>query len=331
MTQEHLAELLAISPQAISRWETDSAMPDISLLPPLANLFNVTTDYLLGMDTYQKDLRKAEFDEAFHEYWKHDDKEKNYQIAVRAATEYPGNMEYVEWLASAEYYVAFLYDDEEYKKLLNSSVSHYRIVIENTNDHRLKNKALYGIVLSLSAIGEKAEAKDYAKLVDDKEKQDELLCRCLEGNERMKHCQEVAERKLNTFLSHFTLATTSVEAHDAVEKILGIVFPDGNYQYYHDTLQFNNIYKASVCANNKQFDFAIEALSKARYHALKMDEYRKDKCYQFTGPFFNLVCGENPESETEETNFDSYILSLNRIDAFDPLREREDFKSLLMQ
>ena len=84
MTQENLAELLSISPQAVSRWETDVAMPDISLLPPLANLFNVTTDYLLGMETYQKDLRKAEFDEAFHNYWERDDKEKNYQIALRA-------------------------------------------------------------------------------------------------------------------------------------------------------------------------------------------------------------------------------------------------------
>lgn len=84
MTQENLAELLSISPQAISRWETDVAMPDISLLPPLANLFNVTTDYLLGMETYQKDLRKAEFDKAFHKYWEHDDKEKNYQIALHA-------------------------------------------------------------------------------------------------------------------------------------------------------------------------------------------------------------------------------------------------------
>ena len=77
MTQEKLAELLSISPQAVSRWETDCAMPDISLIPPLANLFGVTTDYLLEMDQYQKDLRKAEFEEAFHEYWKHDDKEKN--------------------------------------------------------------------------------------------------------------------------------------------------------------------------------------------------------------------------------------------------------------
>ena len=52
MTQERLAELLSISHQVVSRWETDVAMFDISLLPPLANLFNVTTDYLLGMDCY---------------------------------------------------------------------------------------------------------------------------------------------------------------------------------------------------------------------------------------------------------------------------------------
>ena len=56
MTQESLAELLSISPQAVSRWETDVAMPDISLLPPLANLFNVTTDF--GNTTTKKKIIK---------------------------------------------------------------------------------------------------------------------------------------------------------------------------------------------------------------------------------------------------------------------------------
>lgn len=161
MTQENLAELLSISPQAVSRWETDVAMPDISLLPPIANLFNVTTDYLLGMETYQKDLRKAEFDDAFFEYWKHDDKEKNYQIAIRAVAEYPGNMEYVEWLASAEYYVAIpILDNNEYSRMLESSVKHYKIVLDNTKDSKLYTKALHGIVLALSCNQKKEEAKN---------------------------------------------------------------------------------------------------------------------------------------------------------------------------
>lgn len=54
MTQEQLAEILSISPQAVSRWETDMAMPDISLIAPLCNLFNVTSDELLEIDLAQK-------------------------------------------------------------------------------------------------------------------------------------------------------------------------------------------------------------------------------------------------------------------------------------
>ena len=36
MTQERLAEVLSVSAQAVSRWETDTGMPDVSLLPPLS-------------------------------------------------------------------------------------------------------------------------------------------------------------------------------------------------------------------------------------------------------------------------------------------------------
>ena len=43
-TQDQLANLLCVTPQAISRWENNSAMPDISLLIPIANVFSVSTD-----------------------------------------------------------------------------------------------------------------------------------------------------------------------------------------------------------------------------------------------------------------------------------------------
>ena len=51
MTQEALAEALNISPQAVSRWELNLAMPDITLLPAPASLFDVTSDELLGIRT----------------------------------------------------------------------------------------------------------------------------------------------------------------------------------------------------------------------------------------------------------------------------------------
>lgn len=50
LTQEQLAERLGISAQAVSKWENDISCPDISMLPVLASLFNVSVDDLLGVD-----------------------------------------------------------------------------------------------------------------------------------------------------------------------------------------------------------------------------------------------------------------------------------------
>lgn len=47
LTQEQLAEMLNVTPQAVSKWENDIACPDISLLPELAKTFNVSIDELL--------------------------------------------------------------------------------------------------------------------------------------------------------------------------------------------------------------------------------------------------------------------------------------------
>lgn len=47
MTQEELASILGVSSQAVSKWENDASCPDISLLPQLAKVLDVTTDELL--------------------------------------------------------------------------------------------------------------------------------------------------------------------------------------------------------------------------------------------------------------------------------------------
>ena len=54
LTQEDLAEQLGVSFQAISRWENGTTYPDITLLPIIANMFDVTIDYLLDMESYKK-------------------------------------------------------------------------------------------------------------------------------------------------------------------------------------------------------------------------------------------------------------------------------------
>lgn len=48
LTQDALAEMLGVSPQAVSKWENDQTCPDISLLPKLAQELGVTVDELLS-------------------------------------------------------------------------------------------------------------------------------------------------------------------------------------------------------------------------------------------------------------------------------------------
>lgn len=48
LTQEDLAELLGVTFQAVSKWENDTGMPDISQVVPIAHVFGVSTDVLFG-------------------------------------------------------------------------------------------------------------------------------------------------------------------------------------------------------------------------------------------------------------------------------------------
>ena len=56
LKQDELAEMLNVSPQAISKWENNQTCPDISLLPRLAEIFGVTVDELL---TGKKEMQPA--------------------------------------------------------------------------------------------------------------------------------------------------------------------------------------------------------------------------------------------------------------------------------
>ncbi|MBE5962498.1 MAG: helix-turn-helix domain-containing protein [Lachnospiraceae bacterium] len=53
LTQEKLAEALKVSAPAVSRWENGRSLPDISLLPELATIFDCTIDHLLMAERKQ--------------------------------------------------------------------------------------------------------------------------------------------------------------------------------------------------------------------------------------------------------------------------------------
>lgn len=54
LTQEQLASALGLGPQSVSKWETGAALPDITLLPLLAETFGVSIDDLFDLTVEQR-------------------------------------------------------------------------------------------------------------------------------------------------------------------------------------------------------------------------------------------------------------------------------------
>nr|MCR4855220.1 helix-turn-helix domain-containing protein [Erysipelotrichaceae bacterium] len=56
-SQEELADMLDVSRQSVSKWESAQSVPDMKKIIQLSQIFGVTTDYLL-----KDDLDAADFD-----------------------------------------------------------------------------------------------------------------------------------------------------------------------------------------------------------------------------------------------------------------------------
>ena len=89
MSQEELAEYLGVSAQAVSRWETSVSYPDITLLPLIANVFNVTVDYLLDTDKFKNDKLIEEVTKEYHKYQVKGDNVGAYKYMKEIYEKYP--------------------------------------------------------------------------------------------------------------------------------------------------------------------------------------------------------------------------------------------------
>lgn len=67
ISQVDLAVMLNVSKQSVSNWENDNIQPSIDMLMHIADVFNVSTDYLLGRElNRQLDTNKLNEKELEH-------------------------------------------------------------------------------------------------------------------------------------------------------------------------------------------------------------------------------------------------------------------------
>ena len=82
-TQEQLAEILGVSRQSISKWESDIAYPETDKLIKIGKLFECSMDYLLNEDITEKQGTQPAEKESFLDIFKkqfHERAKKRYSV-----------------------------------------------------------------------------------------------------------------------------------------------------------------------------------------------------------------------------------------------------------
>lgn len=344
VTQEKLAEYLNISYQSVSKWENNNAMPDISLVIPIANFFGISIDELFDHDV---DMQNADVDE-----YRKKDLELAHQgyIAERialwreASYKYPRNSHCLLKLAYALWDTLNLGDEFESCREENAKevISLCERILRDCTDNNERNGALQLLVFTygdftLSVANEK-KAVSYANMTSDFYTcRDMLLEHAYFTNEGKKKALKQKHHNNLQFLDclcmniHLSTGRTPREEIFACEtalKMWSALIYDENYLFYH--CRIASIYSqiAACYAKLEDRDKTLEAVKKALYHADKYD-HLPNIVEHYTSVFVSAAAEDHSSSTKNytETNTQLILKNLSR-PCFDFIREDEEFISL---
>jgi len=334
LTQEKLADYLCVSYQAVSKWECGISNPDLSMIAPLARLFRVSADELLGLNEPETDERRAALEAAHESTWKTGDLAQRHLAAAALVKEYPGEMKYLDWLAWTTAMRSFEYkDDHAYAAEQEKAIKLFATVIENATDDKTKNSAILGITQYLQFRGRKEEARTYADLYPEKDatSKDQLLLHCLSGDERKKHWQQMNMDRLVSLLDLLTTEFVTVQTKKLEEDLLKLFFPDENYIYFHFPLFRCLKSQAQLLLQEQRTDEAIAIIKRALFHAMEYDKIDwGEQVHKYTAPMFDMLeydTAKAMRSGTGTLAAEFYEWLENEM--FDSLRERGDLADIV--
>ena len=189
MTQEELAEMLLISSQAVSRWETDSAMPDISLLPLLCSIFNISADELLGIDVTKQEEEINKVRERADEKSSRGYSKEAWEILEEGLRKFPKSyllMRDLMYVASNQS------DDTDYsaeqrKLFKQEAITLGEKILNSCTQDEIRNAAIQELCFSYRDAGENEKAKALARKMPHMAVcKQALLARVTMGDEKLR-------------------------------------------------------------------------------------------------------------------------------------------------
>ncbi len=158
ITQEQLAELLRLTPSAVSQWETDRVLPDISYLPALANIFRVSADVILGIDIEAREAQIGEIYNKVRDLSCTGHRAEANQLCRDGLSKFPDAYILMEELAFNLSYSSDRDDQEE-------SISLFERILACSTDESSRNFAAGNLCGLYMAVGKTEAAKQLAETV----------------------------------------------------------------------------------------------------------------------------------------------------------------------
>lgn len=348
MTQEDLAEALGISAASVSQWECDKTAPDISQLPVLSNIFEVTTDFLLGVDVANKE---KEIDAILETAYKHHSAghaERAVPILEDALKKYPTSHKIMYRLSSA--YSACvrqleIVDDEDTRTHYRNEVIRLceKIRAESTDD-QLRLHCSQLLCYTYEALGMTDKIRELAKGQADLWicSEDYMIC-ASKGVERflrrrnfvmsmvdfIRQQLERIQYSRNDDGSMMFSVEERIEIMKKIPAMFKLFIDDGNYGFYEERMALNGIELSELYAAAGDCENTLSCLESAAVWAVHTDtEYDPDGTYtalllrgkRFGGVSFN-----------SQKNLCAQILDELNESVFDFVREKPRFTAVIEQ
>ncbi len=156
--QEDLARHIGISAQSVSKWERGEGLPDITLLPEIAEFYGVTVDALLGVGEIRRRAAVNEFNEKMVELDAARNRRAQLEISEKIYADYPNETQVM----------LGMMDSLRRNGYFADSLKLAEAILERRDiNDAIRYSAVRSAVVCCIAAGEGEKAKAFADLMPD--------------------------------------------------------------------------------------------------------------------------------------------------------------------
>ncbi len=298
LTQEQVAEIFGVSPQAVSRWECGASCPDVTLIPIIADYFNVSMEELLGVGESRKNQQIKEILESFQDAINHGRVYDCIRIARNGVHDFPNN--YALW--NKLMYALFISADsnanipewkENQERYKEEIIEIGEKILRNCTDDDIRLEAKARLGCHYCEIGEIEKGRAVIETLPSKYfSREEQLRWAIFGEEE----KQYYGKKIGGLCCEMLMALISyvdpddseavISAFDAAEKIFKVVFNDDDYgDNFYDFAVWFVCMKAPAYLNLGKEEEMFLCLEKALEYSRRYTEMTD--IYEHTSPFLN--------------------------------------------